>query len=828
MRRADAINSDMAIGDAVNNVAAMVRALILGGWLGLTSAASHAAATSLFTPEEHAWIAAHPVVRTCVNAHWRPFEFVEGGKVVGIVPSFLDAVADLSGLRFEYVDGACWKGSIAALKSGSIDMLPDWGKDYDTAPQRDGFTASTPYYVGTIAIVTAERENLFAGFPQLAGKRIAIKGGGGLELAIRHSDVPVTLLTFQDESDALDAVANDEADAALGTDASIVPQLNRQFKGRLFLSGSIWDRPYALTMVTREDNAVLASILDKSLTAIPASDADAIRHRWQETTDYGAPSLSSILHYRWRQVALVGGVVLAFAVLAYVLWRARVAAVRSERDKAMFLAFISHEIRTPMHTILASLELLQRSQLTGEQASRANAAVSASETLLALLDDVLEYSRLESRSVTLAPQPTEIGPWAEQTLDMVRWRSEEKKLALFLDLACAPDFSVDIDAMRVRQIVLNLLVNAIKFTAAGKVVLRVDYLPGRRRGTGTLVLEIRDTGMGIPPERQRQIFEPYARVESPGNRGASGSGLGLSICRELVDVMKGVITVSSSPEIGTVFTVMLPTRELHAEGVSQQGTVESSASVAHAISPVRANKPLLRKPKDGPVILVVDDHEAVQHAIQHQLDALACRSTVAGTGEAALEQFASTAFDMVLLDCNLPGIDGYTVAQRMRDIERQRGSERTPIVAISAAADDAHRARCFDSGMDGVLGKPLRLAALRELIELWCGHGDSGSNAAPEEDHLQPATDVHAIYRQTMKTDLEMLSKGVADRNIEQARRAAHRIVGAAAMVEDQQTRHLAGALERHLSESSGEITAQVQTLVLELQNLHGRDAANA
>ncbi|MCO5413115.1 ATP-binding protein [Ralstonia sp. CHL-2022] len=791
------------------------------------SGGSNAAATSLFTPEEHAWIAAHPVVRTCVNAQWRPFEFVEAGKVVGIVPSFLDAVSELSGLRFEYVDGACWKGSIGALKSGTIDMLPDWGKNYDTAPYRDGFIASTPYYVGTIAIVTAERENLFAGFPQLAGKRIAIKGGGGLELAIRHGGVPVTLLTFQNESDALEAVANDEADAALGTDASIVPQLNRQFKGRLFLSGSIWDRPYALTMVTREDSAVLASILDKSLTAIPASDADAIRHRWQETTDYGAPSLASILHYRWRQVALVGGVVLAFAALAYVLWRARVAAVRSEQDKAMFLAFISHEIRTPMHTILASLELLQRSQLTGEQASRANAAVSASETLLALLDDVLEYSRLESRSVTLSLQPTEIGPWAEQTLGMVRWRSEEKKLALSLDLACAPDFSVGIDAMRVRQIVLNLLVNAIKFTAAGKVVLRVDYLPRKRRGTGTLVLEVRDTGMGIPPERQRNIFEPYARVESPGNRGASGSGLGLSICRELVDLMKGVITVSSSPEVGTVFTVMLPVREPHAESASQ-GAAPESSTAEQAISPRRPHKSLMPESKGGPNILVVDDHEAVQHAIQHQLDALACRSAIAGTGEAALEQFASTAFDMVLLDCNLPGIDGYTVAQRIREIEHQRGGERTPIVAISAAADDAHRMRCFGAGMDGVLGKPLRLAALRELIELWCGHGDTGSHAASAEHDAAPTVDVHAIYRQTMKTDLEMLTHGVTDRNVEQARRAAHRISGAAAVVEDLPTRSLASELERHLSESSGEITADIQALVAELQSLHGAGTADA
>uniref|UniRef100_UPI0025F2B781 ATP-binding protein n=1 Tax=Ralstonia sp. UBA689 TaxID=1947373 RepID=UPI0025F2B781 len=782
------------------------------------------------TPEEHAWIAAHPVVRTCVNSHWRPFEFIDGGKIVGIVPSFLDAVSSISGLRFEFVDGACWKGSIEALRSGKIDMAPDWGRKDDLEQYSEGFIASTPYYVGTITIVTAERENLIADSRQLAGKRVAIKGGGGLEFAIRRSGVPVTLLTFQDESDALEAVADNEADVVLGTDASILPQLRRQFKGRLFLSGSIWDRPYALTMTTRQDSPVLASIIDKSLTAIPASDADAIRYRWLETTDFGAPSLASILHYRWRQVIFVGGVLLAFAVLAYVLWRARVAAVRSERDKAMFLAFISHEIRTPMHTILSSLELLQRSQLTGQQASRADAAISASESLLALLDDVLEYSRLESRSVKLAPQPTAIGPWAQQSVDMVRWRSDAKKLALSLDLACPSDFNVNIDPLRVRQIVLNLLVNAIKFTSSGTITFRVDYLNRKHRGAGTLVLEVRDTGIGIPPERQRKIFEPYERVESSGSRGASGSGLGLSICRELVDLMKGVITVSSSPEIGTVFTVMLPVREPQADTSSGLAAVESNAStVPTALSMQvreRVTKPPLQESTEGPRILVVDDHEAVQHAIQHQLDALACRSAIAGTGEAALEQFASIAFDIVLLDCDLPGIDGYTVAQRMRDIEQQRQGERTPIIAISASTDDAHRTRCFDSGMDGVLGKPLRLAALRQMIELWCAYDKEAPRVAPAQEGVA-AADIDAIYRESMKADLEMLGHALRNRDIGQARHAAHRIAGAAAVVGQMRTRDLAAELERRFSAPDGGVATDAEALFAELQSLNQADTTD-
>jgi signal transduction histidine kinase len=192
-------------------------------------------------------------------------------------------------------------------------------------------------------------------------------------------------------------------------------------------------------------------------------------HQWIESTDYGKPSLQSILYYRRWQVAAAGAGLLALIAIAFAAWRSRVAAVRSEQDKAMFFAFISHEIRTPMHTILSSLELLQRAKLPPKQAGRADAAVAASESLLALLDDLLEYSRLESRNVVLTPEPTYVEPWVQRSADMVRWRVDEKKLGLALELACPPGLCLLIDPMRTQQIVLNLLVNAIKFTSAGSL-----------------------------------------------------------------------------------------------------------------------------------------------------------------------------------------------------------------------------------------------------------------------------------------------------------------------------------------------------------------------
>ncbi|MCA8300108.1 response regulator [Burkholderia seminalis] len=824
------------------------RAVLIAIMIGWIPAPGMADGAPQFTPEEKAWIASHPVVRTRADSKWHPFEFRENGKVVGVVPSFLEAISRISGLRFQYVDDVTWRNSAEALHAGAIDIVPDvaWrpapaavttrspeaaplpaGSRMDAEPRRD-IIVSRPYFVGTTFVVTTGRQNLFVGARSLAGRRVAIKGGGSLEAAIRHGDIPVILLTYDDEHDALAAVANGDADVAIGPDVSVLPLVQRQYRDELFVSGGLPDSPYTLSMATRSDMPVLASILDKSLAAISAPEAEHIARRWFEAVEYGEPSLHSILYYRRGQVVATGSSLLALIAIAFVSWRSRVAAVRRERDKAMFLAFISHEIRTPMHTILSSLELLQRAKLPPKQSDRADAALAASESLLALLDDVLEYSRLESHNVTLAPEPTYVGPWIQRSADMMRWRIDEKKLSFVLELACPPGLCVLIDPVRTRQIVLNLLVNASKFTSAGSIALRVDYVEGTPNRTGSLLIEVRDTGIGISPEKQRGIFDPYQRIEQSGNRRVAGSGLGLSICRELVDLMKGVVTVSSSPDKGTIFTVILPAR--HVAHMPPPGTIESGATTSEQALPAFGQTPgKVDMPQSIPncrTILVVDDHEAVQHAIQHQLDVLACHATVADTGEHALEQFERMKFDMVLLDCALPDIDGYTVAQRMRDSERRRKRARTPIIAISASTGDAHRERCFDSGMDGVLGKPLRLETLRQMIDLWCPPDAADEAAQPVWDAPRTKIDFRAIYRQSVGADLVALGDALSSGDVERALNASHRIKGAAAVAGHAATSELAAELERRLQFASGGIPPSIEALGDELLRLHRADTA--
>ncbi|WDR88171.2 ATP-binding protein [Burkholderia ambifaria] len=664
----------------------------------------------IFTDEELRWIGDHPVVHIAVEANWHPIEYMRNGRHAGLVAGYLGAISKMTGLAFQTVPGTEWGHAYDALAAGKVDLLP--GVWRELVPDRIGAGArvSAPYLVGRLTVVTRNNSAMIFGLQRLKGRRVAIKGNGAVEYFVRHSGVPLDVRTFDTEELALAAVANGEADAALGIDVTILPIMRRQFTGQLYMSGMLADRPVSLAMLTRADLPILASIIDKSLAAIPVSETAGITRDSIELGDYGEPTIRSIVHYRAPVVLAIALTLLTFAVLAYLMWKSRAEAIRSKRDKAMFLAFVSHEIRTSMQTVLSSLEFLQRSRLPVQQAGRVDEAASASETLLTLLDDILEYSRLESRKVTLSPQTVELDAWARQTVDMVRWRAERKALALMLEVSGPPSLHVLIDPVRVRQIALNLLVNAINFTAAGAVTLRVRYLAARHGRNGALCLEVRDTGIGIAADRLGHVFETYWQANRAPQHGIGGSGLGLAICREFVELMHGSIAVESTPHVETVFTVQLPVMTV--EGVPSTQPVAVAPALADAVAaPMR---------RDAPHVLIVDDHETVRAALQDQCDALGCVGIVAGRGEDALRHLAQGRIDMVLLDCSLPDIDGYALARMIRQEETARMAGHVPIIAISAECGDVHKVRCLESGMDGVLGKPLRLETLRQAIARWC------------------------------------------------------------------------------------------------------------
>lgn len=528
----------------------------------------------------------------------------------------------------------------------------------------------------------------------LKGQKADFQGQGSVKYFLRTSSINQASLILFKPNTSLPDVAKKNVRTAIFASVAFMPVMRMQFIGHIYISGILAGVP------------IFASIVEKSLAAIPQSQINKIEHDSLKHDGQSILTISSKIFSRAPVVLGIAVTLLTLALVAYLMWKSRAVTNRIKRDKAMFLAFVSHEIRTPLQTVLSSLEFLQRTQLPVHQACRVDAAASASETLLTLLDDILDYSRLESSRVTLSLQTVDLNTWARQTVDMVRWRAERKALALFLDISTLPPLLVLIDPVRVRQILLNLLVNAINFTATGDIMLRVSYQPSRHGNCGLLRLEVRDTGIGIAPDRISQVFEVYWQADRTLQSNSGGSGLGLAICRELVELMHGSISVKSTPGVETVFTVELP------------------VSAIESVSTARAQTITLPVDRAAVRILIVDDHEAVRAALQDQCEALGCIGIAASTGKDALRYLADGRIDMVLVDHYLPDMDGYALARAIRQEETARKTSRVPLIAISAETGDMHREMCFDSGMDGVLGKPLRLETLRQAIATWCVNND--------------------------------------------------------------------------------------------------------
>ncbi|WP_144243883.1 ATP-binding protein [Sphingopyxis sp. MWB1] len=775
------------------------------GWAVGSNLAAPARAQSqpTFTAAERAWIKAHPIVKVAVEPDWRPVEYIENGRHAGLSAEYLKAVERVTGLRFEVIPNTGWGQVKDPLDRAEVDLLPAVSPQFSAGSLRNRLLITPPYFVAITTVVTRKNEPVIFSIHRLAGKTVAMKGGGAFEYAFRKHYPEIELTIVRSNEEALGLVAKGSADATIGIDTTLLPVMQRKYFGRLHVAGNLPEVPAQIAIGVRKELPLLASIISKSLNSLSAAETEAMVKKWLEDTDYGEPTPEAVAYYYAPQIILVFGILILFAALAYFAMRARKAAQRNERDKANFLAIMGHEIRTPMHAILSSVELLQRTPLNEHQTNLSNVAITASESLIALLDNVLEFSKLEARKVELEKVSTAITDWAYQTVEMMRFRAQEKGLALTLENHCDENLVLDIDPTRLRQVVLNLLANAIKFTEQGSVRLRQSWLPTLGAGTGNFVIEVYDTGIGIAPRNQAHIFDAFKQEEVGTTRRFGGTGLGLTICRELVNLMGGKIDVRSEPGVFTVFTVDIPAREVDASEAGQASIQTPLPSATEKGASTGTGK-----------ILVVDDHEFARFTIGQQLATLGHDVVFAETGAEALQRVADERFDIILLDCDLPDIDGYTVAERIRDAEAEH---HTPIIAISASTDHSHQARCITSGMDGVLSKPLRMESLCKMLEIW------GAPALdPSMQTFEPEAISKASFKEAFQVDLIMLEEAIASKKWDRAQHAAHRIKGAARIMGHREIGDAAAALEILFASSVdlGAINACVKALKAKQRHL--------
>ena len=385
------------------------------------------------------------------------------------------------------------------------------------------------------------------------------------------------------------------------------------------------------------------------------------------------------------------------------LQRARDAEQRASEAKTRFLATMSHEIRTPMNGVLGAIDLLRRSGLTPPQRALAATAASSSESLLRIVNDVLDHAQLESGRLSLVPRPTDLARLAGGVVRLFQPCARAKGLRLELGTRLEAGRQVLVDGARLKQVLMNLVGNAVKFTREGAITVELSAV---RAGPGParVVLHVRDTGVGIGAEAQQRLFEPF--FQDPAAMKHGGSGLGLSICQRIVRQMGGTITAQSAPGAGTVFQVevTLPVVEAPADDEPRESNFQGLDTAG-----VQGR------------VLLVDDNDVNRIIGTEMLCSLGLEVVVAVDGDDALEKLARGCVDLVLMDVEMPMLDGHSAARMQRERERQLGLARTPILALTARAFTEDVAAALDAGMDGHVAKPFTRAQLHAALAPWLG-----------------------------------------------------------------------------------------------------------